>query len=103
MSKNRCCRAYARSTGLPCKCKALKNGRCRLHGGLSTGPKTINGRAKVSEATKERMANGQLQLAKEGFQRWLINGGREYLVACSERRQRYKQMVTEGYGWLLRK
>ena len=103
MRQKRLCRAYARSTGNPCRCIALKNGRCRLHGGLSTGPKTIEGRAKIAEATRERMANGQLQQAKEGFQRWLVDGGREYLVACSERRQRYKQMVTEGYGWLLRK
>lgn len=32
------CGAHARSTGQPCKAKALANGRCRLHGGLSTGP-----------------------------------------------------------------
>ena len=38
------CRAYARSTGLPCRAKALPNGKCRLHGGLSTGAKTIEGK-----------------------------------------------------------
>jgi len=32
--------------GPPCKCPAMKNGRCRLHGGLSTGPRTEEGRAK---------------------------------------------------------
>ena len=40
------CGAYARSTGLPCRAKALKNGRCKLHGGLSTGPKTQEGKLK---------------------------------------------------------
>jgi len=40
------CRAYARSTGLPCRAKALENGRCRNHGGLSTGPKTAEGKLK---------------------------------------------------------
>jgi len=40
------CGAYARSTRLPCRAKALKNGRCKLHGGLSTGPKTQKGKLK---------------------------------------------------------
>ncbi len=39
-------------TGLPCKAPAVwdkehdcpRNGRCRMHGGLSTGPKTIEGK-----------------------------------------------------------
>ena len=38
------CGAYARSTGKPCQAKALANGRCRLHGGMSTGPKTAEGK-----------------------------------------------------------
>lgn len=29
--------------GTPCQCPAMANGRCRLHGGLSTGPKTEQG------------------------------------------------------------
>lgn len=33
------CGAYARSTGEPCKQFAMKNGRCYLHGGKSTGAK----------------------------------------------------------------
>ena len=33
----RYCGAKARSTGEPCRGAAMKNGRCRLHGGLSTG------------------------------------------------------------------
>jgi hypothetical protein len=32
--------------GTACQCPAMKNGRCRLHGGLSTGPKTEEGRAR---------------------------------------------------------
>lgn len=34
--------------GTPCQCKALQNGRCKFHGGLSTGPKTPEGKAKVA-------------------------------------------------------
>lgn len=29
--------------GSSCQCPAMKNGRCRLHGGLSTGAKTAAG------------------------------------------------------------
>jgi hypothetical protein len=37
----------ATRTGHPCRCFALTNGRCRLHGGLSTGPKTDEGWART--------------------------------------------------------
>jgi len=33
------CGAHARTTGKPCKRFARINGRCKLHGGLSTGAK----------------------------------------------------------------
>lgn len=85
------CGAYARSTGRPCQCKALPNGKCRLHGGLSSGPKSNEGKARVAEATKQRMKNGQTELAKAGFQSWLNNGGREHLRALAKRRQRIKR------------
>lgn len=32
--------------GTPCQAKALTNGRCRNHGGLSTGPRTAEGKAR---------------------------------------------------------
>jgi hypothetical protein len=41
------CGALARSTGKPCKRNALANGRCPNHGGLSTGPRTAQGKAKA--------------------------------------------------------
>ncbi len=31
------CEARTRK-GTPCRCKALRNGRCKFHGGMSTGP-----------------------------------------------------------------
>ncbi len=36
------CQARTRR-GTPCKARALKNGRCRLHGGMSTGPRSAEG------------------------------------------------------------
>jgi hypothetical protein len=34
----------------------LGKGRCRFHGGLSTGPKTEAGRARITEAQRRRWA-----------------------------------------------
>ena len=73
------CGAHARSTGQPCQAKALANGRCKNHGGMSTGPKTPEGRQAIAQATRQRMANGQRERALEGFYRWLEGGGREIL------------------------
>ena len=43
------CGAKTRA-GTPCKRRGLYiNGRCRLHGGLSTGPKTEAGKKKSAE------------------------------------------------------
>jgi hypothetical protein len=47
------CGAHARTTGKPCQAPAMENGRCRLHGGLSTGPRT--------KAGAKRSAAGRLQ------------------------------------------
>ncbi|MGB1428683.1 MAG: HGGxSTG domain-containing protein, partial [Cycloclasticus sp.] len=39
------CGAKTKATGQPCKIKAIySNGRCKLHGGLSTGPRTVDGK-----------------------------------------------------------
>lgn len=44
---NEKCEAHARTTGMPCQAPAMANGRCKLHGGLSTGAKTPEGRIKI--------------------------------------------------------
>jgi len=36
------------------------NGRCRMHGGLSTGPKTEEGRRRIAESNRARSANAPL-------------------------------------------
>ena len=71
------CGAHSRSTGEPCKAKALPNGRCRNHGGLSTGPKTTEGRKAIAQASRQRMASGGKEKALAGLKAWLDAGGRE--------------------------
>lgn len=42
--------------GRPCRAPARDNGRCRMHGGLSTGPKTPEGRERIRQAQFRRWA-----------------------------------------------
>jgi hypothetical protein len=44
------CLAKTRSGGLCQRAGSPKNGRCHLHGGASTGPRTEEGRARIAAA-----------------------------------------------------
>lgn len=48
------CGASLGSDGAACGKTAMVNGRCRLHGGKSTGPKTPEGRARIADAQRAR-------------------------------------------------
>ena len=37
-------------TGAPCEAPAMPAGRCRMHGGLSTGPRTADGLKRIRAA-----------------------------------------------------
>ena len=47
------CAAMTR-TGRACVRRAMANGRCPNHGGLSSGPRSEAGRQRISEAQKQR-------------------------------------------------
>ncbi len=68
----RCGAKTRRGTG--CQCPAMANGRCRLHGGLSTGPKTAAGIARIRRA-----------VTKHG----------RYSAAARLERQRYRVLLRE--------
>jgi hypothetical protein len=70
------------------------NGRCRNHGGCSTGPKTLEGRRAVAEATQSRMRSGQQEKALEGFYRWLEGGGRQRLSKLATDRFKRRQNLA---------
>ena len=54
-NESRHCGARTRR-GTACLRTALENGRCPNHGGLSTGPKSSEGRARIAEAQRSRWA-----------------------------------------------
>jgi hypothetical protein len=94
------CGAYARSTGNPCQAKALPNGRCKNHGGMSTGPKTPEGRQAISQATRQRMASEQRIRVLDGFYRWLEGGGRAILSRLAknrEKRKRWERLMANKF------
>ena len=41
------CGARSKRTGKPCRGAAMPNGRCKVHGGKSTGPRTPQGLERV--------------------------------------------------------
>ena len=43
------CGAARKYDGNPCQAKALANGRCKYHGGMSTGAKTLDGKIPFSK------------------------------------------------------
>jgi hypothetical protein len=49
LSKRKTCGALTRGKTV-CQGPAMKNGRCRMHGGKSTGPRTAEGRQRVAAA-----------------------------------------------------
>jgi hypothetical protein len=51
------CGARTRAGG-PCRQPAMPNGRCRLHGGRSTGPRTEAGRAALAAANTKHGGYG---------------------------------------------
>jgi len=57
------CGARTRA-GTPCKAAAMPNGRCRMHGGPSTGPRTIEGKARISESRTKHGRYSQAAIAK---------------------------------------
>jgi len=57
------CGAHCRTTGASCKSAAMANGRCRMHGGKSTGrPVTHGQRTKQAKANRQEVKKVHAQL-----------------------------------------
>jgi len=50
------CGAHCRTTNAPCKSAAMANGRCRMHGGKSTGRPVMHGqRTGAAKANRQKV------------------------------------------------
>jgi len=72
------CGAKTRQKTL-CKQPAMKNGRCRLHGGKSTGPKTKTGKEKCRKARLIHGYYSQPSIVKRKKARKMIKEFRDFL------------------------
>ena len=59
-SKKIICGARRKYDGQPCQAKALKSGRCKYHGGMSTGAKTYQGKLRSWRNLKQYKNNEEL-------------------------------------------
>ena len=59
------CGAWAKRSGRPCKMKPLPGrARCKYHGGMSTGPKSLAGKIKALSSLKQYKARPDLLEAR---------------------------------------
>ena len=58
------CGAHARTTGQPCRSPAMKNGRCRMHGGKA-GRKPTHGRYTKAAIERQRELRELVRLMRE--------------------------------------
>jgi hypothetical protein len=74
------CGAWARSRKHVCRGWAMPNGRCRHHGGKSTGPRTPEGKAKVGAASAREWRAWRAERGLPADWRWVDSrrrGGRQ--------------------------
>jgi hypothetical protein len=55
-----------------CKAPAMANGRCRLHGGKSTGPRTEDGRQRCGAINRKHGRYSNKEIAERRQTRYLI-------------------------------
>jgi len=70
--------------GAPCQCPARANGRCRLHGGLSTGSKTAEGIERIRQAVTKHGRYSQRAKTERAVYRNLLRACRDMLTDLSE-------------------
>ena len=87
------CGATSKRTKLPCQAPAMKNGRCRLHGGKSTGAKTAEGLEKIRQANLRSGRYTKEAIENRRYARWFFKNF-DYLWALAtenEKRNRGKE------------
>jgi hypothetical protein len=70
--------------GTECKSPAMPNGRCRMHGGKSTGPRSIEG---LERSRKANLKNGFYSaeaIAERKEAKMLLNKTVEFIEAISK-------------------
>src|SRR6266705_1774593 len=77
------CGARSKRTGKPCQGAAMPNGRCRLHGGKSTGPRTAEGLERCRTANWKHGLYSKQSLAERRQVRQLMRSSAQLLGELS--------------------
>lgn len=70
--------------GSPCQCPAMPNRRCRLHGGLSTGPRTPEGIERIRKALTKHGLYSHASKAERHYFRSMFKECQKALESCCE-------------------
>jgi hypothetical protein len=81
LSRVRQCGANTKREQRPCRAPAMRNGRCRLHGGKSTGPKTGAGLARCRQARLKHGGYSKFLRDERARTRSIFRQVREFLRA----------------------
>ncbi|MCI0429893.1 MAG: hypothetical protein L0210_05050 [Rhodospirillales bacterium] len=79
------CGAKTRASGCACRQPAMANGRCRFHGGKSTGARTAEGRARCARARRTHGFYSAETVALRREARTAIRRNRDLLAALRDR------------------
>jgi hypothetical protein len=94
------CGARTRAGG-ECKAQSLANGRCRMHGGLSTGPRTVEGQANQRVHARARMLERWTRYRGEnGGKVPLSEEGRAKICEAARRTMRMRHRRREALEWV---
>jgi len=77
LQAKKCGAKSKRNNHLPCKNAAMKNGRCRMHGGKSTGPKTEEGKKKAAAANLKHGRYTNAANAERKYMREMMEWGND--------------------------
>jgi hypothetical protein len=87
------CGAWARSRLHVCRGWAMVNGRCRHHGGKSTGPRTPEGKRRVGEASAREWAKHRAAL---GLPPWWRSRDNQ---VCRQKRESAADYIAKHGPW----
>jgi hypothetical protein len=77
------CGAKTKGKGTPCRSPAMPNGRCRMHGGCSTGAKTPEGIERIRAARTKHGRYSAASIAQRRAARQAIREIRALLKAAT--------------------
>ena len=90
------CKARTKRAGTPCQLPAMPNGRCYLHGGASTGPKTEAGTQRIAQSKRKHGLYSKKSMMERKYLRSLIEKSNGLIDVTSKSHQ-HGQQIYRSY------